>query len=388
MKSQKKNVWVGRRILIGLAVCLFCFPAAGSAEVRFIGANVDIGQILPGAPNALKTDKGDLFDICAAVGINAFRVTSVGGWAEGEAGVPNTGADWRMIGERARATGISLIPVIEFTRKDDEDLGRVPAGPQHEKIWLAAAERTIDVTLGDSGLARTHQVLALDLGNELELNDQMNARLKTLSDYVHQKYPSIPVTEGGWRVALDKPNSWRWNMAPDGSSLKSFIDIAEPHIYYVPAKLGGVALAGSTPAGIVRAVMEYMSELRTWSGQKPIIVGEFGMPNGSMGVRDQVRNGAEISPAAQAAFYEAFLNGIKQVEAHGTTVTGVLAWILAPRGHAPNMPFRGNAFALVVPRGKGKPVELMPALFSLCPALRENCPATLDNFKKNPPIQQ
>jgi hypothetical protein len=380
---------------LALAVLIGLGPRLSAAQL-LAGANVDVGQLLRGEPSAIVTDRGDLFDIAAAVGLNALRLTTVRAWNTGEEGKPYTAAQWHALGERARATGINLLPLVELTRADLRSLELAPDPKERTARSVAAAERLIDTMLGAGGLARIGAVAAIDIANEPVLDRATLEQLREIAGFVHARYPGVPVTVGGWRVAAGNATAgdalggssgghWRWNDAEDGRVLESVEDIVSIHIYGVPRVLGGGLLGGSPPNFVTRAVVEYLREVARWAGHKPILVEEFGMSNGLSEVRAQIRPGAADDPKSQARFIGAVLSGVANARRQGLDISGALVWLLAPRGRVLDLQSKSSSFGLIIPEGGGRPPRLLPGLFRLCPGLRPKCPASLAVLRAAPP---
>lgn len=351
-------------------------PMAREKEL-LVGANIDLGQLLPNGSSYLRTNKGDLFDIAKAFGISVLRLTTVETWNTGEEDRPYSTEEWRAVGKRAAATGISLIPLVRL--------------PIAANVWTSPDatryfddyKALVDKILADAGLSEMGVVFALDLANEPVLTTQNIELLSSLSDYVHRTYPAIRVTVGGWRVATDAARfaaapttnaRWTWNRAEDGQALVSLVDIVSIHVYEIPSQMGGGPLGGSDPDVIRRSIRQYLGLVQQWAHDKPILIGEFGTSNGISPIRSQLQARSMNSPLTQDELIRAFGTGIDLAAHDNPQILGAMVWLLSPRGRARSLNEDANAFALLIPRGPGQEVTLLPGLRDLCASLSTNCP--------------
>jgi hypothetical protein len=370
-----------------LALCLLLpVPAHGAAPHIvapqlpgvLLGANVDMGVLLPGSPEYLNTTQGDLFTIAQQAGLNAFRITDYDTWGPGEMDRPYSAAEWHAVGLRASATHLWLVPELKLSAQETEAIDRTRSATPRDNGYVAALESFADRVLGQAGLASMQVIAMIDLGNEEPLTNRVLTIYQAAAAWIHQRYPQIAVTIGGWRVAANaatarKDNGfsipsgtkWVYNYPNDGVLLAHIPDVISVHIYGSPTAFHASRnFYLQSPAVITQGTLDYLTRVATWAGGKPIVIEEFGGPDGLLpGPR-----GVNVTPASQAALLRAVVQGMVLARQRGIDVMGALAWILTPRGGPATYGQEFNSDSLIIPQGRGMPLEILPGLAALCPA--------------------
>ena len=332
--------------------------APASLSLRWVGANVGMGEISPSGFDYVQTDQGDLFDIAHKAGYNIFRVVD---WMPS---ANYTANDWSLIRSRAIATGISLIPVLaQYTGDTTNALA--------EATFVSQCERKADMILGDAALAGSPALAFVDLVNEPILTGWAPDALSQLSSYIHVHYPGVGVTVGGWGPSLE-----------NGNLLTPLVDVMAPHLY----SWQNVSFNDMPPSQETQGVVNELGIVSIYSGAKHLVVEEFGTPDGLLAFSDSNTKTAG-SPDSQAAHTDAMLSGIAQTRSRGIAVDGAIVWNLYP-GYGQSGWFeQPNADAVIVPQGPGLPFKVMPAVVELCKATGADCTGA-QQLVDTPPIQK
>jgi hypothetical protein len=335
------------------------FSAVTVTPSFFIGANVETGNVSPSAARYIKTNHGDLFDLAKQAGWNSLRLTQFETWGQNEMDTPYTAQNWVDVFSRAKATGIYLIVLLAQSAAERTAVASAPAG-QAGAVRLQYDEQSIDTILGSLPSSQRGNV-AIDLGNEEDENNPQYSPLSIYTSeaaYIRSKYPGISITIGGWRVGTS------WNVASDGAEYEPIEDFISVHVYADTSSKNSAAVDSAK-------VLNYFTEVNTWSSGKPIMMEEYGSASG-------VTQGAPActtcSPAAQAATNTASIEGLLQAKQQGINAIGALVWSYFPRGilgaPAYNISGSDNQYVVLVPDGiggAGLPITTLPAAQAVCP---------------------
>ncbi len=351
-----------------LASGLFSMARA-QVPSMFVGANVEASNVCPSCSHYIKTNRGDLFDLAKLAGWNTFRLTQFETWGYNEMDQPYTAQNWADIFARAQATNMYLIVLLEASTPERTAIANAPSG-QAGTVRLQYDEQSIDNILGALPAAQRKRV-AIDLGNEEDENTTQYSLLtiyQTEAQYIRSKYPCVSITIGGWRVGST------YNAASAGAIYVSIEDFISAHIYVDTKSTKSVA-------DDTASVLNYFTQVNTWSNGKPIIMGEYGSSSGVMPVSSGTAPCTSCSPSAQAATNAASVEGMLEAQQQGINAIGGLVWSYYPRGAlgapAYNLSGSDNQYVVLVPDGvggSGLPLTVLPAASVVCPTTM-NCPS-------------
>ncbi|MFM0352659.1 hypothetical protein PQR12_04155 [Paraburkholderia nemoris] len=356
--------------------CFLCvLPHFSAATPRarvdnFWGANVDIAQLLPGNPLHVLTDRGDLFSVAELAGYNALRVTTFGEWWSGGRGVSYSASDWRQVGALAVQRHLTLIPVLGLSRKESTEVDA--RGDEAEKASrrTLAYQRKADLILG--ALAGTGCNVIIDLGNERELTPAQVNQFAQLAVFVRSKYPAVQITIGGWKAKRSNPQageaSYVANYPDDGEPLADLVDVVSVHLYDEALQSHQTyGLYARSASQVPKAVVAYLARVQLWAKGKPILVSEFGSPNGVLPTRYR-RDGGALDPQVQTATVDGVVDGISDAQQQGINVIGGLVWIMVPRGGDAAIHDESNEWSLSLIDRDRNALELFPAFWAFCRA--------------------
>jgi hypothetical protein len=355
----------------GYLLSLFAILSGGvDAHVDDLihGANVDLAQLLPGDPLHVSTTSGDLFDIGRMAGFNTFRVTTFAEWAPAQRGTSYSGEAWKSIGVLAEQHGITLIPLLGLSRQEEEAIDRQANADSHAKRRTSAYIAKIDRILG--ALTATRCRVIIDLGNERELNEEEIVRFRILAAHVHSAYPGVPVTVGGWKQRRERltPGQAAFvaNYPLDGAPLVDIVDIVSVHLYDEPLEDHRTfGLYARRADQVPLAVEHYLNIVARWAKGKPILVGEFGAPNGVLRTRYSSPLGP-INPTVQQETIAGVLDGVNTARRNGIHVAGALVWIMVPRGGPGAIHDESNEWALSLIDDNARTLNFFPAFWEFC----------------------
>ncbi|WP_322041525.1 hypothetical protein [Burkholderia diffusa] len=369
MKARRSVVTALRTIMLVVCAAVLNQHAAGEpSDAGMWGANVDIAQLLPGDPLQLSTDAGDAFRLARLAGFNTLRVTSFAEWAPGQRGTSYGSSDWGQVGEQARRSGITIVPVIGLSRAESRQVDAVQDPQARARVRTLAYRDKVERVL--DGLVPTGCKIVIDLDNERELDADRLAQFRTLAAFVRARYPGVLVTVGGWKRQRANPDASKAayvaNYPDDGAPLADIVDIVSVHLY-------DEALAGHRTYGLYArsadhvpaAVVAYLQRVRTWAKGKPILISEFGAPNGVLPTRYR-RDLGRIDPAVQDDTVRSVLQGVVQARVRHMNVAGALVWIMAPRGGDAALHDESNEWSLAVPGRDTQTLEIFPAMWAFC----------------------
>ena len=353
-------------------------PAHAQLPSTVVGANVETSNVCQSCTHYIKTNRGDLFDLAKLAGWNTLRLTQFETWGYKEMDVPYTGQNWGDVFGRAAATNMYLIVTLEMSLPERNAVNSAPSG-QAGTVRLSYDEQSIDTILGALPSTQRNKV-AIDLGNEEDENNTQYSQLsiyQTEAQYIHNKYPGILITVGGWRKGTGSNGCAApvvCNAAGDGAIYESLVDFISAHIYVDTKNT-------HTPASDTASVVNYFSEVSKWSAGKPILMGEYGSWSGKMPVSSQDTPCKTCTPDTQAAANAASVAGMAEAQQQGMNAIGGLVWSYYARGAlgapAYNLSGSDNQLVLLVPDGTGGPnlpITVLPSASVVCPDSM-NCPA-------------
>lgn len=250
----------------------------------FLGANVDMMNMLPGTPYTIKTATGgDFFDQALQLGINTIRITDT---QSNLGGAQYSQTQWQQVMNRALQTHMHVILLTQ-------NLSR-------EKLLL-----------GTYGLTKSPALWMIDVENEPDVCGSISGLQQEIT-YAHQVAPGIPATIGGWKCGNN------WQNPADLTKIISIVDIVAAHKYGFTT-----AFHGGTPAQTY-AKQEF-SALRQYAQGKKIFLEEFGANNG----QGATGNDAAGTPQTQAQIYQGVFREIAAEKGQG--VIGATAWSYSTR---------------------------------------------------------
>jgi endo-1,4-beta-mannosidase len=267
--------------------------------------------MIPDTPYTVRTASGgDFFDLAAQLGINTLRITDVQWTTSGEV---HSRAIWQHVFDEAEKHHMNIILMLIDIDADTD-------GSQHTAL---AEAHTL---LGDYGLAHAPALWLVDLNNEPDVSDpQQMTELREEAAYVHQVAPKVPVTIGGWKSEVPgHPGDFDWQDPKDIPRLIDLVDVVSPHLYGFEQH----AQQGLTPQ---QWTQSFLNTVRQETQGKPILLEEFGAPNGLATTTDASSTG---SPEGQASVYQGVLQEVLAEQDQG--VIGAVAWIIAPRPASPD----------------------------------------------------
>ncbi|MCA8142919.1 MULTISPECIES: glycoside hydrolase 5 family protein [Burkholderia cepacia complex] len=369
MKAHRCIVMVVRTLLLvaGMAALSQSAVARPSAGGMW-GANVDIAQLLPGDPLQLSTEVGDAFRLARLAGFNTLRVTSFAEWAPGQRGTSYTSSDWSQVGAQAKRNGFTIVPLIGLSRAESGQVDALQDPKARAHARTLAYRDKVETVL--DGLVPTGCKIVIDLDNERELDAERLVQLRTLAAFVRDRYPGVLITVGGWKRQRSNPDAsqaaYVANYPDDGAPLADIVDIVSVHLY-------DEALSGHRTYGlyarsadrIPAAVVSYLQRVQSWAKGKPILVSEFGAPNGVLPTRYR-RDLGRIDPVVQDDTVRSVLHGILKARARRVNVAGALMWIMAPRGGDAALHDESNEWSLAVPGRNAETMEVFPAMWEFC----------------------
>ena len=275
-------------------------PMASSAPARtpsrgsLNGVNVDVGSLTPGTRYTITApDGGDFFDLARQLNIKVIRITD-SRWAK--TGAEYTAAQWQHVYARAAATGVKIIQLMQ--------------SHAHERLLLQTY-----------GLATSPALWMVDLQNEPTINDPtVLSALKAQAAYTHRVAPGIPVTIGGWKVAIRGRRNAIFQRPSDLSRIIGIVDVVSAHLYGLTQLLRN----GGNPE---QRTISYLDNIRKYANGKPVFLEEWGANNGLA----PPRGAGEVqgSVETQATIYRGVLQAVDAMRSDG--VLGSTSWIFSPR---------------------------------------------------------
>lgn len=288
---------------------------------QFYGVNVDIGQLIPGSSYYITNSKGeDLIDIAHDLGINMFRIDNAYPPNINNQAIPTyTKAQWDEVFEKMNKEGISAVVLAETSSKK---LTYTP--DNYDSSYL----QFIISYIIDPQVCNNPDVYGIDITNEPTINDHNLQIFQQASKMIKTACPNSKITIGGWRVDTLTKNSqgqehYIYNDPLDGSKLSSIVDFYSVHVYHFEQPVNGTY---PDPYALTQM---FLNQVKTYSGNKPILIEEFGAPNGDA-ISDQAAAG---SPQLQANTYAGVFRAVHDMA--GDNVIGAVSYLFYPRGSHP-----------------------------------------------------
>jgi len=269
-------------------------PARTPSRASLNGVTVDVSSLIPGTPYTIRAPGGgDFFDMARQLNIKVIRIGD-SRWIT--TGAEYTAAQWQHVYARAAANGIKIIQLMQSQ----------------------AQERLL---LQTYGLATSPALWMVDLQNEPTINDPtVLSALKAQAAYTHRVAPGIPVTIGGWKVAIRGRRNAIFQRPSDLSRIIGIVDVVSAHLYGLTQLLRN----GGNPE---QRTISYLDNIRKYANGKPVFLEEWGANNGLA----PPRGAGEVqgSVETQATIYRGVLQAVDAMRSDG--VLGSTSWIFSPR---------------------------------------------------------
>ncbi len=288
--------------------------------LQYYGATVDMSQILPESENYVVNSRGeDLIDISAKLGINVFRITNIISITKDKETPSFTKDQWNQVLTKMRRKGLYAVILIEANN----------INPYFHKVELT--DKYVNFVknyIGPTKVCNFHNVLAIDIRNEPLLNENNLDKLKQASELVKASCPNTYITIGSWRTESGKKDAsgepeYNWHDPKGVIKLSGIVDLYSVHIY------GFDKLDGGDYPDPYQLTSNYLKEIKKYTGNKPILIEEFGAGNGDS-ITDQKTLG---SIELQGRAYEGVLKAAYDYKNKG--VIGAIAYLLYPRSENP-----------------------------------------------------
>ncbi len=286
---------------------------------QYIGATVDMSQLLPESSKYVVNSKGeDLIDLASNLGMNTLRITNITSPTNGTITKSYTQNQWQEVLEKMRLKGMYAVILVESNSQDSEFFSKdIPDSyPDFVRHYVV-----------DSNLCSFSNILAVDIRNEPILSDTNLQKLKNASEIVKSACPTMQVTIGSW--GIDSGNKlptgeeeYYWHDPRAVPLLKDIVDIYSVHIYGFDKPKDG-----PFPEPYKFATV-YLNAIKKYT-KKPIFIEEFGAGNGDT-LTDQNTLG---SPDLQKSTYEGVLKATYDYRNKG--VIGATAYLFLPRSSYP-----------------------------------------------------
>jgi hypothetical protein len=229
---------------------------------QYNGMTVDMSQILPESNRYVTNSQGqDLIDQAAKLGMNTLRITNITSPTDQKITNHYTHQQWQEVLDKMRRKGIYAIILVESNSADTKFFSTEINNeyPNFVKQYVV-----------DANLCTFSNILAVDIRNEPILDQHNLEKLRQASQIVKTACPALKVTIGSWKLGAN------WHDPKGAAVLKDIVDLYAVHIYGYDKKVNG-----SYPDPYTLAT-SYLHEIKKYSGNKPIIIEEFGAGNGSV----------------------------------------------------------------------------------------------------------
>lgn len=308
----------------------------------FYGINVEMGQILPDSKNYVVNDDGkDLIDLASELNINLFRITNEVFPFKKSNTYTNT--QWRTVLDKMSKKGIKAIILIESPTIYQKDI---------PDSYLGFTKRYII----DSGVLYHRAVYAIDLYNEMLINERNIDLLQRAANMIKEQSPETLLTVGWWAVDSGDFNEegepvYIWDNYAAGKELEPFVDFHSLHMYGMDKKQLGFY---PDPNMFTKKFIDNVKS--GLSTDKPLLIGEFGAANGEA-ISDQKTTG---SRELQAEVYRGVFQALKDL--NDPQIIGTAAFQFISRTQ------KADAWAIVKDNGN----ELFPAAYEIQLAGKRN----------------
>lgn len=288
---------------------------------QYFGVNVDIGQLIPGSKYYVTNSKGeDLINIAHDLGINMFRIDdAISPDGNQDAETLYTKSQWDEVLQKMNENGISAVILAETKGKQT-----VYTADNYGSVYLQFIKNYVIVPQ----VCNNPDVYGIDIANEPTLNTNNLQTFKEAAAMIKQNCPMTKITIGGWRVPTGTFSSqgtpyYRWDQATDGALLSSIVDFYAVHIYHYELQVNS---SYPDPYSLTQT---YLNQMKSYAANKPILIEEFGAPNGDA-ISDQTTIG---SPQLQANTYAGVFRAVHDMA--GDNVIGAVSYLFYPRGDHP-----------------------------------------------------
>lgn len=239
---------------------------------QYYGATVDMSQILPESKHYIVNSKGqDLIDLASSLGMNTLRITNIASPTDQKITTSYTHEQWNKVLNKMRKKGIYAVILVESNAKDSDFFK--PEISQNFPDFVKAYAV-------DNDLCSFSNILAVDIRNEPILDQHNLTILKETSDMLRSSCPTMKITIGSWKLGSN------WHDPKGAAVIKDMVDLYAIHVY------GYDKLVNNAYPDPYTLAQSYINEIKKYSGNKPILIEEFGAGNGST-VTDQNTMGSQ-----------------------------------------------------------------------------------------------
>jgi hypothetical protein len=288
---------------------------------QYFGVNVDIGQLIPDSKYYITNSKGeDLIDIAHDLGINVFRIDNSDPPNINNQEIPTyTKAQWYEVLQKMNQNGISAILLTETS---STKLSFTPTSLNSSYLQF------VKNYIINPQVCNNTDVYGIDLVNEPAINQQNLEILKKAANMIKKFCPETKITVGGWKTDTFTKDAqgneyYIYNDPSSGSSLSSIVDFYSVHIYHFEQPINGNY---TDPYSLTQS---YLNQIKNYSGNMPILIEEFGAPNGDA-ISDQTTIG---SPQLQANTYAGVFRAVHDMA--GDKILGAISYEFYQRGYHP-----------------------------------------------------
>ncbi|HWY80112.1 MAG TPA: cellulase family glycosylhydrolase [Candidatus Sulfotelmatobacter sp.] len=277
---------------------------------QYFGATVDMSQILPESQHYIVNSQGeDLIDLAARLGMNTLRITNITSPTDQTITTSYTHEQWNEVLSKMKKKGIYAVILIESNSKDkkffkheiDSDY------PNFVKQYVI-----------DNNLCSFSNILVVDIRNEPLLDQHNLTLLKESSDLIRTSCPTMKITIGSWKLGSN------WHDPKGAAVIKDIVDLYAIHVY------GYDKLVKNVYPDPYNLAKSYIHEIKKYSGNKPILIEEFGAGNGSS-LTDQHTLGSQN---LQKNAYEKVLKLTSDYK--NKNVIGAIGYLFYRRTRAPD----------------------------------------------------
>ena len=190
-------------------------------------------------------------------------------------------------------------------------------------------------------------LVAVEMANEPLLNPTTLPMIGQALAAIRSELPGIAVTVGGWRAPAIKAGTfWDYNDPADTGEIAPLVDYVSAHLYpdEVASLPDGEARNSTDPSKYLSASSGFIQRVIGAAGGKPIMIGEFGAPDGRPETVPLQPSGGSM--AHQTAVIQAVIQTMLQESGQG--VTGGTVWSLEQNagGGYPCTPFQLICFGM------------------------------------------
>lgn len=301
-------------IVLGTSVILFMFRESISVDIKnilnikpkqYYGITVDMSQILPESQHYLINNKGqDLIDVAGSLGMNTLRIANITSPTDQKITPSYTHQQWKEVLDKMKKKGMYAEILVESTSQDTS------------YFTTEINDSYVDFVkhyVVDPDLCTFSNILAVDIRNEPLLDTNNLTKLKQAANLVKSSCPAMQITIGSWKLGEN------WHDPKGAAVLRDIVDLYAVHIY------GFDKQKNKEYPDPYTLTTSYLHEIKKYSGNKPILIEEFGAGNGSA-ITDQHTLGSQ---SLQKQTYEGVLNA--SYAWRNRDVIGALAYVFHSR---------------------------------------------------------